>query len=269
MPIKLYWMRGKGRDDPNQRNFGDYLSKEIVEMVSGEKVVWSAAKNADMLAIGTILNRLIKAQKALFGKRLHVWGTGSGGKEYEYSNKHYYHAVRGPLTASKLPTGIKVNKYGDPGLLSCELRKTKNKPIKKYRLGLIPHYVDHGSEEISKISENFPSLKMISVFDSIHNIMDSILECDLILSSSMHGLIVSDSLGVPNRWIKMSDSFEEFKFDDYYASHEIPTQVIRTPEVIDESLASEIIDSYHRPKLDFLKESLWNSFPKELQRRVL
>ena len=61
--IRLYWCRGRGRNDPAQRNFGDYLSPLLVEMLSGKAVRYAPVHRADMMAIGSILPRERKAKR--------------------------------------------------------------------------------------------------------------------------------------------------------------------------------------------------------------
>ncbi len=68
MTIKLYWWQGEGSNDSSKQNFGDFLSPLIVGMLSGKKVVYAEPKDADMIAIGSILSRERKA-KGLFRKR--------------------------------------------------------------------------------------------------------------------------------------------------------------------------------------------------------
>jgi len=78
MTIKLYWCRGKGRSDPNQQNFGDYLSPLLVEMLAGKPVVYAPINRAEMMAIGSILPRERKAKRFFLPHRLHIWGAGDG-----------------------------------------------------------------------------------------------------------------------------------------------------------------------------------------------
>ncbi|WP_374380800.1 hypothetical protein [Pseudomonas fluvialis] len=76
MAIKLYWHRGSGRSDAGQRNFGDYLSPLIVEAVSGRSVKYAPLKEAEMMAIGTILaNSLLK-----FAAMITPTASGSSGR---------------------------------------------------------------------------------------------------------------------------------------------------------------------------------------------
>ena len=50
--------------------------------------------------------------------------------------------------------------------------------------------------------------------------MRAVKSCDLIVSSSLHGLICADAYGVPNEWIQLSDDLigGNFKFRDHMLS---------------------------------------------------
>ena len=49
------------------------------------------------------------------------------------------------------------------------------------------------------------------------NVIDSIVSCKAVVSSSLHGLICSDAYSIPNLWL---DEFKlqkgDFKFKDYF-----------------------------------------------------
>ena len=74
-------------------------------------------------------------------------------------------------------------------------------------------------------------IKIIDIEDDIYSVIESILECEMIFSSSLHGLIISDVLNVPNSWIRFRDEFpgENFKFNDYYSSVKAKEETSLTP----------------------------------------
>ena len=49
--------------------------------------------------------------------------------------------------------------------------------------------------------------------------IDKICSCRYIISSSLHGLILSDAYGIPNLWIRISDRVKggDCKFLDYFS----------------------------------------------------
>jgi len=160
--------------------------------------------------------------------------------------------VRGPLTKRRLIHHglIKSGQHvvlGDPALLLSFLSNERPRSNPRYDIGIIPHYVDKTSvtgsqffgpfsagwkkwfsrpENINIGSEiNFDDIKakLIDVqCDSCETIIQQMCDCSFIASSSLHGLIVADALGIPNTWIKMSDKLDggAFKFVDYMMSVE-------------------------------------------------
>lgn len=262
--IRLYWCRGKGRDDPKQRNFGDYLSPLIVEMASGQEVRYAPIHKADMMAVGSIMDRERKATRFLMPRRLHVWGTGTSAPGCRFSERHFYHAVRGVKTLEQLGGYKTIPALGDPGLLASYWWEGRERPRKRYRVGLIPHYVDRAHRIVAHFN-TFAGVRVIDVFWPIEEVLRTIQECDFILSSSMHGLIVSDSFGVPNRRIRLSSGLiSEYKFVDYYSVFGI-----FPPDPLDENDAAKLdfgkpelwIGDYVRPNLKSICDALLLSFP--------
>jgi hypothetical protein len=262
-PIKLYWCRGQGRNDPSKRNFGDYLSADLVEIFSGRKVEYADIKHADMIAIGSVLGREKRAKNWGIKHKLHIWGTGSGNPGDVFSPRHYYHAVRG-LKCKEQISGLKGDPVmGDPGLLSPWLF---SKPTaKKISVGIIPHHSQQESPAIAALLSKIPKSRIIDVHLPVKQVLEEIASCDFVLSSSLHGLIVADAYGVPNQWLTLERTQEwEFKFQDYYSSFGLidstpvtPQEIIQTPAWSVEGYMSD----YHRPGLAALQKGLIKAFP--------
>jgi hypothetical protein len=103
--------------------------------------------------------------------------------------------------------------YGDPAMLIPQYYMPKNE--KKYRLGIIPHLVDLISV-LSKYS-NIEGVKVINLSDGVESVCDQICECEQIISSALHGIIVSHAYGIPAGWCEFSGNVlgNGFKFEDY------------------------------------------------------
>jgi len=198
-------------------NFGDILNYSLISMISNKKVINIRSKyffSSHYLVIGSILDA--STNKSI------VWGSGyiSADKRYDAKFEEIF-AVRGRLTRDIINSlgDFCPEVYGDPALLLPLFYK----PIivKKYKIGIIPHYVDTESHSFIKFVENNKDIKVINLINpNALEVVDQILECDFILSSSLHGLIVSDAYNIPNQWIKISENITggEFKYFDYFSS---------------------------------------------------
>lgn len=128
-------------------------------------------------------------------------------------------SVRGPLTFNNYNKQHNLIHcaYGDPGLL---MPLFYNPPIinKSYELGIIPHYVDY--KNIVSMYKNDKVLIINLLDGNIENVINQILNCKNIISSSLHGLIVSDAYKIPNLWIKYDNKIkgDDTKFHDYFKS---------------------------------------------------
>lgn len=109
-------------------------------------------------------------------------------------------SVRGYLTKSLLGSKGKNVSVGDPGLLASLL--VREKPLHRHRIGIIPH---HSQVDSPAFREKLKLLGNVTIIDfrtSDHSrIFHEMLECEIILSQSLHGLIFADSLGIPNIWL--------------------------------------------------------------------
>ncbi|RKZ94962.1 MAG: hypothetical protein DRQ40_04730 [Gammaproteobacteria bacterium] len=251
-PLLLHWSSSKP-------NFGDALSPIICEAVSGRKIKYAKPSQCDLIAIGSLMQRI---RENLFTKRIHIWGTGFIEEQKPYNSKHIYHAVRGKHSKYTV-TNSKPIALGDPGLLADLLI---DKIIsKKYKIGFIEHYKDKNNRTISHIVEKYPDTTTIDIYLPPLTFLERVAECEIIFSSAMHGLIVADSLGIPNAWVKLSDNLRggNFKFQDYYSIFEMDAQstILDINNIL--ITAKSVADKYHRPNIDEIKKQLYASFPHD------
>jgi pyruvyltransferase len=231
-------------------NFGDALNPWLLEKLAGEKPnninrIINYKNKTVYSAIGSILD--FNSTKELV-----VWGSG-----FKYENNKVKRApkmicaVRGPLSRENfIKQGIKCPEvYGDPALL---LPYFYNPAIeKKYKIGIIPHYVDKNTPSFKNLLEKLDENSLvIDIENGIYEVIDQILSCELIASSSLHGLIVADAYGIPSKFLKFSDNIAggNFKFRDYmYSVGRVDTDPIKVNEEIQ---VSDIIDNFSNYKID-------------------
>jgi hypothetical protein len=146
---------------------------------------------------GSILNHAVEYTT--------VWGAGIADKQDPINGNCNILAVRGPLTAShvRLKTGINVEIVGDPAwlmpLFFSPVRNRRDEFSQTYKVGICPHYLHQ--VEVAEWIGNM-QIKMLNVFCSPETFVKEMLCCDVIYSSSLHGLIIADAYGIPSRWIE-------------------------------------------------------------------
>jgi len=210
---KAYWFGIPGTRDGT--NFGDLLTAPIVRALSGVWPIWT--KQATNFVVGSVLQRVTRNSV--------VWGTGlishtppkiPGGVKFA--------AVRGPLTRqSLLDAGVPPSEvpevYGDPGLLVPQITGITSPEEKTHRLGILPHYTDYAAV---KHLEADPAIKVINIDSGVLEVTREAVACESILSSSLHGLVLADSYGIPTAWLRVDSGKRVkgagFKFRDYLAS---------------------------------------------------
>ena len=184
-----------------------------------------------------------------------IWGAGCISKDKPFMKPKKVLAVRGPLTRKRLlEAGVECPEiYGDPALLLPLYYKSVRK--KKYKIGVIPHYVDKNCKIVDEL--RLEGIKIIDVQNYVNftDVIDEVNECELVLSSSLHGLILSDAYGIPNIWVEFSQNIigDRFKFYDYLLSvgrnntHTISLNSIKDIDVLNS------IDLYEQPHIDLDK----------------
>lgn len=233
-------------------NFGDELNEVILPKIFDIKANLVHATKSNFIGIGSILGTFYSSvttyddvPKIYANKqKIDVWGSGfmrkplQGEKFVPIMN---FLAVRGKYTLQDLlyMKEISTKDYenialGDPGLLTPNIFPSSSK--KTYRIGLIPHYIDLQKNKtiVTETFEKLGKLEETILIDptwNLEKVIETITSCQIIISSSLHGLIVADSYGIPNMWVRFSDDIigGDYKFLDYYSIYDLE----KTPKTID------------------------------------
>ncbi|MFA1822251.1 polysaccharide pyruvyl transferase family protein [Virgibacillus oceani] len=265
------------------KNMGDLLNELIIEDVMGYKITLTNRWKCESTGIGSYLRFFFPEKSDLKGKPrqmlermygkiqspLQIWSTGF----IEYSDKELIplrkdiniSSVRGELTRKKLEKILNKElnvPTGDGGLLASHLIK---EPIeKKYSIGIIPHFREKNEKVFIEMKENYDNSVLIDLTVDPLSVVKTISECEVVISSALHGLIVADSFGIPNMRLIYTDKLlgDGYKFDDYYSGFNLYS--IEPFDLNNSNYPSinQIIDDYKitERQIDKKKEELLTSF---------
>ena len=264
-------------------NAGDLFNESLLDYFK-VKYKRSNVFGANLTMLGGMLSALLPSDKiklkVLQGilsikedttAPLHVWGTGFlvGSRQGELKRKNLHlHSLRGDLSRQKLE-GLLSKKINiplcDPGLLAKEF--VSNNVEKKYRVGIIPHYMEQSMPIFKDMANYYNSSLLIDITRPCSEVLQEIASCDMIISSSLHGLIFSDSLRVPNMHIVVSNKLagDGFKFKDYYSSYGLED----TPFLVSSDKFPELSNiekkyQINEKEVDDKIEAMIKAFPKGL-----
>ena len=183
-------------------NIGDALSPVILEHFTDHKPeLASSDESGKLLLVGSLLDIVMDNDI--------VCGIGSNKPNFtlEANDTMRFISVRGPLTRFQIKGADVPKSYGDPALLLPLIYYPKIE--KKKKTGVIPHYID---------KKYFPKDQIIDIEQDYTTFIDQILECDEVISSSLHGIIIAEVYGIKTKWVMYGDKIEggEFKYQDYF-----------------------------------------------------
>lgn len=213
--ISLRW----ANSEETRFNFGDAINPDLFQKISHKRIIYyknvfKIFKTPTFLFIGSNLDNLNTKKTIICGSGFKSSNSGILKKPLKVI------AVRGPLTQKKLQSlGIECpDIFCDPGLLVSDFYPIQIE--KKYKVGVIAHYVDKEIlEKLPILNENL-SYKILNIENSPSEFIREVNECETIISSSLHGIITAHSYKIPATWVKLSDKVlgGNFKFNDYYES---------------------------------------------------
>lgn len=241
--VNLNWWKLDGE----HQNIGDALSPIVTEWMKKYYNIDTdhyTKKIKHLYAIGSIINS--GYQNAT------IWGSGILENRlfwWRFIRKLDIRCVRGPVTRDiLLKNGYQCPKiYGDPAVLMPLIYMPKCK--KQYRYTVIHHHNVFKQENVNSIS---PLVKEYKYF------IDRIVQSDLVISSSLHGIILAEAYGVPAIFLH-EGNLNLTKYIDWYSS--TGRKEFGIAKTVDEALSLPI------PKIpDFseMRNNLIHSFPKDL-----
>ena len=217
-------------------NMGDQLNKLIIEKCFDYETVRCSFLEGEMCAIGSCLGMYtlhgtvpMRIQQRINGiqkPHVSIWGTGfinyTDCEGSFFKRDMNFCAVRGELTRKAVEKMRKKRldiPTADAGILAAEVLESL--PSKRYDVGVIPHLCDLQDPRAANLHQEYENARFISVKEEPLEVIRQIAECRFILSSSLHGLIIADSMGIPNLHVEFGDRLlgDGYKFDDYYSAY--------------------------------------------------
>jgi pyruvyltransferase len=247
----------------HSHNFGDYLSYLIVKSISAYRVrLVPPSSSNKLLAIGTVLEALENYDT--------IWGSGARSLDsIPRRSDVKVSAIRGPLTKKALAQAGTIlpddfNNFFDPAILfrllqNSPKRKSNSQKIDKNRILFIPHYKEYSKLFIDWKQRKLPSnSKVIHPFLHPQVIAAEIASSCRVVSSSLHGIILSDVFNIPVHPFISTEN--PFKYQDYYEGTGRTLSILKTSwsEALDTSFPQQ--PSFNQ---EFL-ESCLKTFPYPL-----
>lgn len=208
-PLRLHWWKAVP-------NFGDAINPLIVGYMASRRVKHSGPKQAEIFAIGSMLQVVRRNyREAGTGQGPVIWGTGllHPVNGTGFLDNVDVALLRGPVTAALL--GVETTRFGDPGLLVNEAMPFEGKRAEK--IGIVPHHSLVDDPDLSCLLAQDPVFELINPAGDPTEVCHQIAACSHVFASSLHGLIVADAYGVPNTWLEPKGQ-SRLKYHDYAAS---------------------------------------------------
>ncbi|MFK0003909.1 polysaccharide pyruvyl transferase family protein [Paenarthrobacter sp. NPDC090522] len=247
----------------NVNNFGDLLGPVLVR-----KLLQTRALGLSLLA--PAMQAEVRGTLLTVGSIVHfasdgdtIWGSGVNGKiglaHHRFSDLDV-RAVRGPLSGRWLVKNKGIDDpevYGDPALLLLdamphlfELSQQKNS-----KLAVIPNF--HDFDALRTLPD------VINPRGSVVDVLTRLVQSEQIATSSLHGLVVGELLGIPTA-LFMPSKESLFKYEDYILG--TGRRKLLCHATVDDALKALRINSgfHEHPLAAWNPDPLRRSFPSDL-----
>lgn len=240
-------------------NIGDTLAPVICDWMLAQRGLRPDAKvkkTRHLLTVGSILaERRIPCDAVVWGTGIHYFSAVSKIAFWRKLRKLDIRAVRGPVTKTILAcNGYKCpDIFGDPAILMPRIYVPEGVKKVSGRTTLIRHFL---SADLKAPADVEP---LDTRTDDYRAFIDAICASEKVISSSLHGIILAESYGVPTVFLQENMSEQLIKFYDWYYS--TGRTNIRFAYSVEEAMAMEPMPL---PELERMRDGLMESFPYDL-----
>lgn len=247
-PVYAFWCR-----HPSRPNFGDALTPWLIRKIAFVYPTFARPEEpvCKFLVTGSIVSYATAS--------CIVWGAGVLSAHDAVSPRARFLAVRGPLTRRRaLACGADCAEvYGDPALLLPRFYSPA--PGARRGVGVVPHFSDR--PRVAAKWRDSPELELIDIQGPVESVVDRLAGCELVVSSSLHGLIAAHAYGVPAVWVKYRDlpCGDDSKFYDYFLSIDRDPSPVKLKE--DEHDPDRLAAHAVAPPREFSLQRLWDACP--------
>lgn len=245
-------------------NFGDALSIDVVNGMLARHGLAAQTEVFDdrrryrkrLLAVGSILHNARPGDT--------VWGSGINGKNPASMTRQDFRGIdfracRGPLTRQFVNRngGRCPAVFGDPAILLPTLFPEQS-PGEPGRAGgdiiVIPNIIE---DALGLFDELPPGTRKVSPNQDWRDVLREITGAQVVLASSLHGLILADVYGVP--FVRIESLIEPaFKYMDYFLA--TGRAGVQTAPTVEQALAL----SPETPYRDAGAPDLLQAFPADI-----
>jgi len=206
-----------------------------------------------LFSLGSVWHQSNPLFDACWGTGMSVWGwkylkENTNWKNLTGDARMHVYATRGPKTLKLVEEELSYPllkpdtfTFGDPALLMQRLWPELKSPVQDIDVCFVPHHNDmfgiaHVDGHLSNAHRKPEDQEWMQIWKTeeerkVHVLWPTdydfkemarkLTRCKLVVSSSLHGIIVSETYGIPARWVQFSGSKtavteRHFKYNDYF-----------------------------------------------------
>lgn len=256
--VKLEWV--------DNGNLGDSLGPVIYKWMLRQKGIDEnnkVKKSCHLLTCGSLVG-VGRFDAVVWGSGAHIVRNIESLLSMRGFLKYDIRAVRGPLTRQILiDCGYRCpENYGDPAIIMPLIYNDEHM-AKKYDVSVILHYYLKNTEhEFGNSSYNYINIGTTDYESCIREILSS----KKVISSSLHGIILAETYGVPAIFLNTGGYVDKALikyYDWYYSTNRWSVKMARS---IEEAIEMKPMPL---PDLSEMRTKLMNVFPYDLWGGVL